>query len=102
MSLKNIKWDDVQSSPVGCFQINRASLSSVHCKKPCTGAHAPRISCFQPWEVESGCGRDEVVAHVSGEVKEIVVEHATNGVGAMVLVVCVATAIPIPSCQGVS
>jgi hypothetical protein len=97
MSLKNIERDNVQRSLVGCFQINRASLSSVHRKKPCTGAHAPRISCFQPWKVESRCGRDEVVTHVSGEVKEIVVEHATHGVRAMVLVVGVATAIPIPS-----
>ena len=98
MSLKNIKRDDIQSSLVGCFQINRACLSSVYCKKPCAGAHAPRISCFQPWKVESGCGRDEVVAHVSGEVKKVVVEHATNSVRAMVLVVRVATAIPIPTC----
>ena len=98
MSLKNIKRDNIQSSLVGCFQINRACLSSVDRKKPCAGAHAPRISCFQPWKVESRCGRDEVIAHVSGEVKEIVVEHATDGVRSMVLFVRVATPIPIPSC----
>ena len=101
MRLKHFKRNDVQRSLMGRFQINRAAHSSVDRQQPCSGADTPGVPWFESGEVESGCGRDEVVAHFFCELEKIIGKDAANRVRASVVIVGVAASVSIPSRQRV-
>lgn len=101
MRLKNVQRDDVERPLMRGFQIHRTRLARIDSEKPRPCAHAPGVTGFQAGKVESRRRRDEVVAHVSGEFKEVIVEHATHGVRPVIMVVRVAASVPVPSGQRV-
>jgi len=101
MRLKHVQRNDVKRTLVRGFQIHGARLARIDSQQPGPGTDAPSITGFQSGEIEARCRRDEIVAHVTGEFKEIVVQDTAHRVGTVVVVIGVATAIPIPTGQRV-
>ena len=101
MRLEHVQRNDIKRPLMCGFQVHRTRLARIDRQQPGSSTDAPRITGFQSGEIESRCGRDEVVAHVPGEFEEVVVEDAAHRVGTVVVVVGVATAVPIPTGQRV-
>ena len=90
MRLEHVQGNDVKRPLVRGFQIHGARLARIDGQQPGSGTNAPGITGFQSGEIKSRCRRDEIVAHVTGEFKEIVVQDTAHGVGAVVVVIGVA------------
>ena len=97
MGLQHIKRNDVERPLMGGFQIHRARLSLIDCSQPCSGTHAPRITGFEPREVELRGRGEEIVALFLGEREEGLIDHATHGVRSSVAGIGVATPVAIPT-----
>lgn len=101
MRLKNVQRNDVERPLVRGLQIHRARLARINGKEPRPCTYTPGVTGFQAGKVESRRWRDEVVAHVSGKFKEVIVKHTAHGVRPVIVVVRVAASVPVPSGQRV-
>src|SRR3954463_6966954 len=93
-SLKDLKRNGIQGVVVGTFQNDERSCVSIESFGPAQYAQAPLIPRFQSGKSPFRSGRAQVVATNGAEFKECFGHHCTYDMGATIIGVRLAAAIP--------